>query len=1172
MTDRLRHSLDGYARDISRLSASDSTTEATYYPAVKALLESVLAELELRLDVRASTSEARRSGGRDAPDFAVYDGAGDFVMLFVEVKNSTIDIRELAASRERNDQIGRYLASTGAVLLCTLREFGVVTTANGQRGSRPVTPANRRLGSVVEMWPTVAALRAGARIPDPRGVELAELLEDALTRHTPIASPETLARVLARQARRAAGALPAQFTAAVGSLQDDFGAALGISFEGEDGEHFFRSSLVQTVYYGIFAGWLLHAREWRPIPADAYDWRRTGEYLRIPFLAGLFHEIQNPVRLRELGLRSHLEIAAATLDRVDKDEFFRRLRPVVPGSEGDEGFTPAIVYFYEPFLAAFDPKLRDELGVWYTPPDIVRYQVRRIDALLRNELGCARGLADDNVIVLDPACGTGAYLIEALRCIAETLREEGVGADLAATLRAALERRIIGFEILTAPFVVAHLQLYLLLSDLGAAPDETHRAGVFLTNALTGWHEAPQVALHFPELQEERDAAQRVKREARIVVVLGNPPYNRFIGAPVREEQALVDPYKGIRRDQHDRQLGQSELWARWGIRKQLLDDLYIRFFRLAEECIGLRAEFGIVSYISNSSFLTGRSHPIMRESLLGSFDAVWIDNLHGNRLANERTPWGDSCATIFNTGASSGGIKIGTAITTWLKRTSHSRDPAACPAHVRDFWGDAERKRRALVDSLEMDQWTDEDRARAQARPEGPRPYKTFRTDASRRWKLLPYDIPGGYEEWPSLDLLFEASSPGVNPNRGIDGSVIDTDPRRLAQRMRDYFSSIPDQELTRRHPAIMMERARYNPSKVRLVLREREQFRPERVVSYQLFPLDLRVLYYEPSCKLLNEARDDLHAVLDTNEFLIMVNEARRASETKPLLARSAFDLHLFDVGAQAFFAERRERIEQALDHIEPTYHRVANLAPEVWRALSTRWELGGDLRGAAAKQLARDLFRVVLAVGHAPAFQRDFIGSLAHDWLHLPIPRRRDSFEAAVSAGEQVRILLDPLADARALRAVLRTILGADAARLAQLSTTDGGAAREADFTVDIAHFGAAPGGWRPRSRAPEEPWRPEWGETTGDLRLNDRVFLRHVPERAWRYELGGYQVIKKWLGYRQARRRNGEPLTLAEKDHLRGLIQRLAALAVLESRLDAVYERAAADAFTAEELGV
>src|SRR5262249_39743221 len=153
-------------------------------------------------------------------------------------------------------------------------------------------------------------------------------------------------------------------------------------------------------------------------------------YLRIPFLAGLFHEIRNPVRLRQLGLRESLETAAATLGRVNKDEFFARLRPA--GIRDEDGLSSAIVYFYEPVLAAFDPGLREELGFWYTPPEIVRYQVRRIDRLLREELGRPRGLADDDVMVLDPACGTGAYLIETLRCIADTLREEGMRAELAA--------------------------------------------------------------------------------------------------------------------------------------------------------------------------------------------------------------------------------------------------------------------------------------------------------------------------------------------------------------------------------------------------------------------------------------------------------------------------------------------------------------------------------------------------------------------------------------------------------------------------------------------------------------------------------------------------------------------------------------------------------------------
>ncbi|HEX3865374.1 MAG TPA: hypothetical protein VHV78_01435, partial [Gemmatimonadaceae bacterium] len=340
---------------MSRLAGAESTTEATYYPAIKSLLEGILAELALRLDVRASTSESRRSGGRDAPDFAIYDGVGSFVTLYVEVKDPLADVREFAVARDRNDQIGRYLAATGAVLVCTPRQFAVLTVADGRRREGAVPPNARRLSDTVEFWPTMSTLRAGKRITDECGAQLAALLEDVLTRHTPIASPETLARVLARQARRATTSLPAQFTTATASLREDFASGLGIRFEGTEGEHFFRSSLIQTVFYGLFAGWLLHASDWRQTPADDYDWRRSGEYLRIPFLAGLFHDIRNPVRLREFGLRESLETAAATLGRVDKKEFFERLRPA--GIRDEDGFSSAIVYFYEPFLAAFDPTL-----------------------------------------------------------------------------------------------------------------------------------------------------------------------------------------------------------------------------------------------------------------------------------------------------------------------------------------------------------------------------------------------------------------------------------------------------------------------------------------------------------------------------------------------------------------------------------------------------------------------------------------------------------------------------------------------------------------------------------------------------------------------------------------------------------------------------------------------
>ena len=165
--------------------------------------------------------------------------------------------------------------------------------------------------------------------------------------------------------------------------------------------------------------------------------------------------------------------------RADRGAFFKRFQE-----------EHAVQYFYEPFLEAFDPALRKEMGVWYTPPEVVKYMVARVDTALKEELGIADGLADPRVLVLDPCCGTGAYLVEVLEHIARSLAARGEDALLAEELKRAATERVFGFEILPAPFVVAHLQLGLTLQRHGALGEmdpDARRVGVFLTNALTGW-------------------------------------------------------------------------------------------------------------------------------------------------------------------------------------------------------------------------------------------------------------------------------------------------------------------------------------------------------------------------------------------------------------------------------------------------------------------------------------------------------------------------------------------------------------------------------------------------------------------------------------------------------------------------------------------------------------
>ena len=366
--------------------------------------------------------------------------------------------------------------------------------------------------AMLESFRLAESEEAFARRPEhPRalaravGAGLGEYLSRALSHRAALAEPKDLAWLLASYARdglarvEAAGDAPS--LKAVRSALED---ALGVRFEGERGARFFRSTLVQTLFYGVFSAWVLWARAGAGSSAAGgaghdtarFSWREAVWHLRAPVLRALFQQLSDPGRLQPLGLVEVLDWTAAALDRVDREAFFSRF------NEGE-----AVPYFYEPFLEAFDPDLRKQLGVWYTPAEVVRYMVARVDRALKDDLGIPDGLAAENVYVLDPCCGTGAYLAEVLRRIAANLGGRGLGALAGARVRQAATERVFGFEIMPAPFVVAHLQVGLTMQDLDAplADDDTERAGIFLTNALTGWEPRTTKPLPFPELEEERD-------------------------------------------------------------------------------------------------------------------------------------------------------------------------------------------------------------------------------------------------------------------------------------------------------------------------------------------------------------------------------------------------------------------------------------------------------------------------------------------------------------------------------------------------------------------------------------------------------------------------------------------------------------------------------------------
>jgi hypothetical protein len=425
-------------------------------------------------------------------------GAEDFGELIpargvIEVKSVGENITELADS----PQVEKYLARYGPVLLTNCREFLLVKRSGGKlQKLEGFLLANRE----TEFWPVTAHPRKAAT---ERGERLSEYLKRVMLHNAPLNNPKDVAFFLASYARDArarveiAGDLPA-----LNAVRTALEEALGMKFDADKGEHFFRFTLVQTLFYGVFSAWVLwhknnvaQASRLRVdetstprgsktaagggTPALQLDWKSAAWTLHVPMIKAVFEQVATPTKLGPLGLVEVLDWSAAALNRVDRAAFFEKFLE-----------THAVQYFYEPFLEAFDPELRKQLGVWYTPPEIVQYQVVRVDAALREELDIPDGLADPRVFVLDPCCGTGAYLVEVLRVIAQTLKDEkGEGALAELTIKQTAQERIFGFKLMPAPFVVAHLQMGLLLQSLAVPLDDAknERAAIYFTNSLTGW-------------------------------------------------------------------------------------------------------------------------------------------------------------------------------------------------------------------------------------------------------------------------------------------------------------------------------------------------------------------------------------------------------------------------------------------------------------------------------------------------------------------------------------------------------------------------------------------------------------------------------------------------------------------------------------------------------------
>ena len=1105
MKTKLTAAVESYFADLRRVSASGGATgERSSYGPLANLLNAVGATLKPKVFCVGELADQ----GAGHPDFGLYAAKqvqkgkpreGQIPECgVVEVK----PVEDDAWLTAEGDQVSRYWNRYRLVLVTNTRDFVLV---GEDAAGRPAKLETFRLAEDAEDFRR--RLEHPHTFAQEIGAGLGEYLSRALSHRAALTEPKDLAWLLASYARdglarvETTGDTPL-LTAVRSALEE----SLGVRFEDERGARFFHSTLVQTLFYGIFSAWVLWARS-KPTPTGKFDWRTAVWHLRAPVLRALFHQLSGPGRLQRLDLVEVLDWTSAALDRVDRAAFFARF------NEGE-----AVPYFYEPFLEAFDPDLRKQLGVWYTPTEVVRYMVARVDKALKDDLGIPDGLAAENVYVLDPCCGTGAYLAEVLRRIAANLEGQGLGALAGARVKQAALNRVFGFEIMPAPFVVAHLQVGLTMQKLDAPLADTvdERPGVFLTNALTGWEPRTTKPLPFPELEEERDRAERVKQETPILVILGNPPYNGFAGMAVDEERELSEAYRTTKRVR--RPEGQG------------LNDLYVRFFRMAERRITKTGQ-GVVCFISNYSWLDGLSFTGMRERYLEAFDAVRIDCLNGDKYKTGKVaPDGSPDPSIFSTEGNPVGIQVGTAIATMVRKADHA---PATEVGFRHLWGRA--KRTELIKTAEV---------------EPGELYESINPVLQLGLPFVRTAVSEGWFGWPSLTDLFPVSFPGVKTSR--DGFLVDTDLDRLRTRVTDYFDArLSHEEIAQRYPAVMKTTTLFNARRVRDALLKRGGPIDAGFIRFAYRPFDIRWLYWEDDSGLLDRPRADYRPhVFESNVWLSSAQHLRKgAEEPQTCFTEHIASLHLIERGTNMFPAWLRD---DGLD------------APELGRCpnLSSVAQLYLERVSAGVE----DLLHHVLAVLHDPAYRKANAGALRMEWPRIPLPGWPDgdtegaakTLAASAARGRELARLLDPDAP---VPSVTQGPLRPEIATIAVPATTDGRNMTGDDFAVTAGwgHFGTGdavmPGQGRIVERAytPDEKSAmgdniPTLGETTFDVYLNDRAFWRNVPAAVWTYKLGGYQVLKKWLSYRE-RNVLDRPLKPEEVQHFTDTARRIGAILLL-----------------------
>ncbi|MBU0922618.1 N-6 DNA methylase [Patescibacteria group bacterium] len=622
----MENTVKNYIQSISSKFSYEETSEMGYRTDFEILLKEIFKSIKV---TRFDHDARARQGNK--PDFVVVNNS--VPILYIETK----DIGKSLDKVEKSEQMTRYFGYANLVLT-DYTEFRFYR--NGINYGEPIKIADYDI-------------KDRTITPNPKNYEyLAKTLLDFTKSHKePIRSGKHLSRIMGGKAQRIRDNTRHFFSN--GSKKDTDLVKLFETFKKlllhDLTPDSFADMYAQTLVYGLFVA--------------RYHDKTLGNFSRQearelipnsnPLLRHFFDHIVGAdfdKRLKYIvdelcEVFSHADVAKLM------EEYFKE-----DSQNGQKGPDP-VIHFYEDFLKKYDPDLRKKMGAYYTPQPIVQFIVCSIDYLLKKEFGLSTGLADtskttDNihrVQILDPAVGTGTFISAVIRTIYKRLLKKGQKGRWPAYVHNDLLPRLHGFEIMMAPYTIAHLKLGIDFRKTGFW-DFHRRLGIYLTNSLEESSIQQQDLFAFglaESIAEESKEASVIKNKTPIMVVIGNPPYSVSSSNVNAYTKKLIEVYK--------RGLNLRNT--------QPLSDDYIKFIRLAEVLIN-KNKSGIVAYISNRSFLEGIIHKSMRASLLGSFDDIYIVDLNGDATINQTRDNPDNDQNVFD-------IKQGVAISIFVKKVN---------------------------------------------------------------------------------------------------------------------------------------------------------------------------------------------------------------------------------------------------------------------------------------------------------------------------------------------------------------------------------------------------------------------------------------------------------------------------------------------------------------------